>query len=75
MSFRASSLCSSPDPGALSHLVTLQLSGPDKLDGLLFLQDQLILGLLGGSISGPKLQGGSPQPGLLPAPLLLPGGT
>lgn len=58
-----------------SHLVALELSGPDKLDGLLLLQHQLILGLLGGGISGPKLQGCSPQPGLLPAPLLLPRGT
>lgn len=58
-----------------AHLVTLELSGPDKLDGLLFLQHQLILGLLGGSISGPKFQGRCPQPGLLPAPLLLPRGT
>lgn len=54
-----------------SHLVTLELSGPDKLDGLFFLQHKLILGLLGGSISGPKLQGGSSQSSLLPAPLLL----
>lgn len=58
-----------------AHLIALELSGPDKLNGLLFLQHQLVLGLLGGSISGPKLQGRCPQPGLLPAPLLLPRGA
>lgn len=62
-------------PGSPSHLVALELSGPDKLDGLLFLQHQLILGLLGGCISGPKLEGRCPEAGLLPAPLLLPRGS
>lgn len=58
-----------------SHLIALELSGSDKLNGLILLQNQLIFGLLGGSISGPKLQGCCPQPGLLPAPLLLPRGA
>lgn len=54
-----------------SHLVTLELSSTDKLDGLVLLQHQLVLGLLRSSISGSKLQGCSTQLGLLPAPLLL----
>ena len=58
-----------------SHLVTLELSGTDKLDGLILLQHQLVLGLLRGRISSPKLQRCSPQPGLFPARLLVPWGT